>query len=112
MPGFSQAEQSRLARLVLAHRGKLSKIESLPARSVDWMQIVSIRLAALLCKTRTAETLPVPHLRQTEDGFTLALDRNWLDGHPLTEAVLEAEIDEWRGLGMDLLLVDRLPGTR
>ena len=112
MPGFSQAEQSRLARLVLAHRGKLSKIESLPARSVDWMQIVSIRLAALLCKTRTAETLPVPHLRQTEDGFTLALDRNWLEGHPLTEAVLEAEIDEWRGLGMDLLLVDRLPGTR
>ena len=109
MPGFSQAEQSRLARLVLAHRGKLSKIESLPARSMDWMQIVSIRLAALLCKTRTVEPLPTPRLRQTENGFTLALDRSWLDGHPLTEAVLEAEVEEWRGLGMDLLLVDRLP---
>jgi hypothetical protein len=48
-------------------------------------------------------------LKLTENGFILALDRDWLDSHPLTEAVLEAEVDEWRGLGMELLLVGQLP---
>ena len=33
MPGFSKDEQARLARIVLAHRGKLAKIEGLAART-------------------------------------------------------------------------------
>src|SRR5437879_11624209 len=36
MPGFSQKEQARLSRLVLAHRGKLNKLADLPERSADW----------------------------------------------------------------------------
>jgi len=44
---FSQKEQARLSRLVLAHRGKLTKIDDLPEQSDRWALIFALRLAAL-----------------------------------------------------------------
>jgi len=32
----------------------------------------------------------------------LSLPQGWLDEHPLTAAALEAEMDEWRGVGLRL----------
>ncbi|MBI2318136.1 MAG: exopolyphosphatase [Betaproteobacteria bacterium] len=104
MPGFSQAEQARLARLVLAHRGKLAKLEGLPARSADWPLIFCLRLAAMLYLRRQDVALPAIDCRATESGFQLSIARSWLDEHPLTEAALESEADEWRSLGMKLEL--------
>src|SRR5262245_1270410 len=48
MPGFSQKEQSRLSRLVLAYRGKLAKIVGLPERRVEWALILDLRLVILI----------------------------------------------------------------
>ncbi|HEX6268279.1 MAG TPA: exopolyphosphatase, partial [Burkholderiales bacterium] len=36
MPGFSRMEQARLARIVLAHRGKLSKMQDAALDAADW----------------------------------------------------------------------------
>jgi len=36
MPGFSRMEQARLARIILAHRGKLSKIQDAGLEGADW----------------------------------------------------------------------------
>ena len=102
MPGFSQMEQSRLSLLVLAHRGKLSKLEGLSARSDDWPLILALRLAALFYLSRSDIALPRIGCRATESGFQLSIERAWLDQHPLTEAALENESDEWRSLGMKL----------
>ena len=102
MPGFSQMEQARLSRLVLAHRGKLAKLEGLPARSADWPLIFALRLAALFHMSRQDVALPAMGCRLTESGFQLAIARSWLDEHPLTEAALEREADEWRSVGMKL----------
>ena len=100
MPGFSKDEQARLARIVLAHRGKLAKIEGLPARSADWALVFCLRVAALLCRSRV--DLPVPRLgaKSTDTGFQLALRAGWLDEHPLTAAALEAEAEDWRAVGL------------
>jgi len=100
MPGFSKDEQARLARIVLAHRGKLAKIEGLPARSPDWALVFCLRVAALLCRSRT--DVPVPRLgaRATDGGFQLLLAAGWLDEHPLTAAALEAEAEDWRAVGL------------
>jgi len=104
MPGFSGNEQARLARLVLAHRGKLGKMEGLPAKSADWLLVFALRVAAVLYRARVDFDLPPIGSRATDAGFVLTLPPGWLDDHPLTAAALEAEADEWRALGMGLEL--------
>src|SRR3954471_167426 len=47
MPGFSKMEQSRLATLVLAHRGSLDKMQGALESEVDLAQVAAMRLAAL-----------------------------------------------------------------
>jgi exopolyphosphatase/guanosine-5'-triphosphate,3'-diphosphate pyrophosphatase len=100
MPGFSKDDQARLARVVLAHRGKLAKIEGLPARSPDWVLVFCLRIAALVYRSRV--DLPLPRLaaRATDGGFQLGVAGNWLDEHPLTAAALESEAEDWRTVGM------------
>src|SRR5207247_8794021 len=71
MPGFSQKEQARLSRLVLAHRGKLTKIEDLPERSADWALIFSLRLAALFNLSRRDLAFPTPASQASKSGFQL-----------------------------------------
>ena len=100
MPGFSRDEQARLARLVLAHRGKLTKVEGLSARSSDWALIFALRLAALFYLARSDIALPRIACRATDSGFQLGVERGWLEEHPLSEAAIESEADEWRSLGM------------
>jgi len=99
MPGFSKDEQARLARVVLAHRGKLAKIEGLPARSPDWALVFCLRLAVLLCRSRVDVPLARVGARATDSGFQLQLPAGWLDEHPLSAAAIEAEAEDWRAVG-------------
>ena len=106
MPGFSQHEQARLSRIVLAHRGKLGKseLEGLPARSVDWSLIYALRIAALFCRSRNEIRFPKFIAGSTDTGFQLALPADWREAHPMTQAALEEEAQEWAVLGMKLEL--------
>jgi exopolyphosphatase/guanosine-5'-triphosphate,3'-diphosphate pyrophosphatase len=106
MPGFSQPEQRRLARLVLAHRGKLVKaeLEDLAAASPDWALIFALRTAALFTRSRGDIGLPQLASRASGAGFELALPAGWLERHPLTEAALEKDAEEWRAAGMTLVV--------
>ncbi|TAK68339.1 MAG: exopolyphosphatase, partial [Betaproteobacteria bacterium] len=58
MPGFSRMEQAQLARLVLAHRGKLAKLQDLSPVPGDWALAFCLRLASLFCRSRTDPELP------------------------------------------------------
>jgi exopolyphosphatase/guanosine-5'-triphosphate,3'-diphosphate pyrophosphatase len=100
MPGFSRDEQARIARVVLAHRGKLAKIEGLPARSPDWALVFCLRVAALFYRSRVELELPRLAVRATDSGYQLAVPAAWLEAHPLTAAALEAEAEEWRNVGL------------
>ena len=100
MPGFSRDEQARLSGVVLAHRGRLSKLEALSARSEDWSLIFSLRLAVLFYLSRGDIAAPPLSCRANETGFTLSLPRAWLEEHPLSEAALDDEAEEWRALGI------------
>lgn len=102
MPGFSKNEQARLARIVLAHRGKLAKLASLSAKSPDWTLILALRIAALFYRSRTDLRLPRLQCRATASGFQLDVARHWLESHPLTAAALDAEAQEWQALGLRL----------
>lgn len=104
MPGFSKKEQMRLARLVLGHRGRLSRVAALGPEERDWALIFCLRIAALLHRSR-ADTgrLPVG-AKATGRGFQLAVEARWLDGCPLTAAALEEETGQWAGTGRELRL--------
>lgn len=102
MPGFSRDEQLRLSRLVLAHRGKLSKIDGIPARSRDWSMIMALRLATLFCLARGDAGVPDLRCRVAGGAYQVVLPAGWLDDHPLTEAALLAESSEWRTSGCRL----------
>lgn len=100
MPGFSRDEQARVARIVLAHRGKLAKIDGLPARSSDWALVFCLRVASLMYRSRVDLQLPRIACKATDSGYQLGVPGPWLEEHPLTAAALEAEAEEWRAVGM------------
>jgi exopolyphosphatase/guanosine-5'-triphosphate,3'-diphosphate pyrophosphatase len=102
MPGFSRMEQQRLARVVLAHRGKLAKVQDVGLEGSDWMLVLALRLATLLLRSRTDVRVPLLQVTMDEAGFALSLPQAWLDENPLTADALESEAGYWKAVGMKL----------
>ncbi len=104
MPGFSKRDQALLARLVLAHRGKLERVQSLTRIAPEWILILCLRLAALLHRARDDAPMPTIIVVNTDSGFQLQIDKVWLEGAPLTAAVLEEEAPQWANVGIEFKL--------
>ena len=104
MPGFSRMEQARLARLVLAHRGKLRKMQDAGLEGVDWKLVFALRIAALILRSRQDVKLPFLRVAADSGGFAIDLPQSWLDENPLSAAALESETDHWKSVGMKLAL--------
>ena len=107
MPGFSRRDQTRLARLVLAHRGKLERVQPLSKQDRDWTLIFCLRLAVLLHRSREAKSPPEVSVKFSDRGFALAMDEDVLADSPLTAAALQEEADQWRQVGGELLINPR-----
>jgi exopolyphosphatase/guanosine-5'-triphosphate,3'-diphosphate pyrophosphatase len=94
-PGFSQSQQRRLAALVLGQRGGLRKLdEALNDEHFTW-QLLSLRLAALLCHARRQPELDALHLRRHGRMVTLTMAQDWARAHPRTLYLLEEEQASW-----------------
>jgi exopolyphosphatase/guanosine-5'-triphosphate,3'-diphosphate pyrophosphatase len=102
MPGFSRMEQARLARLVLAQRGKLGKVQDLGFEGADWKLVFALRLAALILRSRTDARLPFLRVASDAGGFAIDLPQSWLDENPLSGDALDAEARHWKSVGMKL----------
>jgi len=107
MPGFSKRDQQRLARIVLAHRGKLERVQAITREAADWLLIFALRIAALLHRSRDEGPEAPISASITAKGFMLSADGAWLDHSPLTAATLDDETQQWAGLGSDLRLRKR-----
>jgi exopolyphosphatase/guanosine-5'-triphosphate,3'-diphosphate pyrophosphatase len=104
MPGFSRMEQARLARIVLAHRGKLRKMQDAGLEGADWKLVFALRTASLILRSRSDAKLPFLRVAVDEGGFAIDLPQSWLDESPLSAGALEAEADHWKTVGMKLQL--------
>ena len=104
MPGFSRMEQARLARIVLAHRGKLRKMQDAGLDGADWKLVFALRVAALILRSRSDAKLPFLRVAADAGGFAIDLPQSWLDENPLSAAALESETDHWKAIGMKLSL--------
>jgi exopolyphosphatase/guanosine-5'-triphosphate,3'-diphosphate pyrophosphatase len=102
MPGFSRMEQARLARVVLAHRGKLGKVQDAGLDGADWKLVFALRTASLIQRSRSDIELPFLRVAADHGGFALDLPQSWLDENPLSAAALESEAEHWKAVGMKL----------
>ena len=100
MPGFSRMEQQRLARVVLAHRGKLAKVRDAGLEGSDWTLVFALRIASLIHRNRADGKLPFLRVAGEDAGFSMELPQAWLDGNALSAAALETEAEFWRAVGM------------
>jgi len=102
MPGFSRMEQARLARVVLAHRGKLGKVQDAGLDGGDWRLVFALRCASLILRSRTDLKLPFLRVAADSGGFAIDLPQSWLDDNPLSSDALESEAGHWKAVGMKL----------
>jgi exopolyphosphatase/guanosine-5'-triphosphate,3'-diphosphate pyrophosphatase len=100
MPGFSRMEQQRLARVVLAHRGKLGKMQDEGLEGSDWTLVFALRVASLALRKRTDEKIPLLRAAGDDTGYSIDLPAAWLDENPLAAAELEQETERWKAVGM------------
>ncbi len=99
MPGFSRVEQQRLARIVLAQRGKLEKLREDGMEDADWNLVFALRLASTLLRRRTRVRLPAFKATAVDSRFSLELPKAWLARNALTAAALESESRQWETVG-------------
>lgn len=102
MPGFSRMEQQRLARIVLAQRGKLGKMRDAGMEADDWTLVFALRVAALVQRNRTDTRFPMLRVTGDETGYSLDLPQAWLEENPLAAAALEAETGHWEAVDLRL----------
>lgn len=109
LPGFTQREQRLLAALVLSHRRKLSQeriAETAETRDrrLALRLAVLLRVAALLHRSHVPAGVPV-RARARKRALRLAIDRRWLDEHPLTREDLIEERRRQAAVGFELEVV-------
>jgi exopolyphosphatase/guanosine-5'-triphosphate,3'-diphosphate pyrophosphatase len=104
MPGFSRMDQARVSRIVLAHRGKLERLQGLDPGSRDWALIFCLRLAVILHRSRDATPVRLPQVRCISRGFQVLAEAEWLEGSPLTAAALIEESRQWASVGREFRL--------
>jgi exopolyphosphatase/guanosine-5'-triphosphate,3'-diphosphate pyrophosphatase len=104
MPGFSKKDQGRLALLVLGHRGKLDKVAALPRGDVNWLLILSLRLAVLFHRSRSDQGRPPYRIAMGDKGVSLELPAEWLAANPLTAAAFTDESLAWHRVGLEFRL--------
>ena len=106
MPGFSKTEQNYLSLLALAHRGSLEKLCGRLRTPVELAQVMALRLAALIYRSRSDVQLPAMQGRFSGTKFHLTLASGWLVQNPLTEAALLEEMRQWKDLDVSMQVIE------
>jgi len=106
MPGFSKREQASLASVVLAQRGRLTKIGfELPRDESVATKVLCLRLAVLLSRSRRNVDAQLFSLARINGEFRFSVKADWLASHSLTQYELEQESGEWKSAGIKLEIV-------
>jgi len=93
--GFSQSQQRRLATLVLGQRGGLRKIETALGDERFALQVLSLRLAVVLCHPRQNPDVAALRVRRNARRVSIEYPDAWGELHPQTVYLLEEEAAAW-----------------
>ena len=97
--GFSVSEMHRLSVLVLGHRGKLRKLDTLLSDAGLVSQLLALRLAVILCHARRDPDLAGMSLHRATDGsFEMHLQcrDGWAEAFPQSAHLLREEVLAWQ----------------
>lgn len=95
-PGFSIPELHRMSELVLGQRGKLRKLEQALADELFAMQLMSLRLAVLLCHARQMPEHESIKLSFKPGAFKLSTNPGWAKRYPQSAWLLGEEVLGWQ----------------
>lgn len=102
-PGFAINELHALSQLVLGHRGKLRKVETLLGTEPFTTQLLALRLGCLLCHARREPELATLRLERTGDqSFALQAPPRWAERFPQSAHLLREEQLAWERAGIVL----------
>ena len=97
--GFSLPELHRLSQLVLGHRGKLRKLE-VDFEDAEFMaQLLSLRLAVILCHARRdpdLDGLQVICSTNRDKTFAITCRDAWDQSYPQSAHLLREEVLAWQ----------------
>jgi exopolyphosphatase/guanosine-5'-triphosphate,3'-diphosphate pyrophosphatase len=105
--GFSLSEMHRLSMLVLGHRGKLRKVESALDDADLAAQLLSLRLAVILCHARRDPDLTGLTLQwsaQDASRVRLKCRADWAGAFPQSAHLLREEALAWQKTSWSLVL--------
>ncbi len=109
LPGFSMPELHRLSQLILGHRGKLKKLE-IELKNPEFMiQLLSLRLAAILCHARREPDLKGVCLKPMEGsktGFVIECKKSWIQQWPQSAHLIREECIAWQKSSWQLEFVE------
>ncbi len=106
--GLTQTELHRLSLLVLGHRGKLRKLEVDFDDAAFISQLMSLRLAVILCHARRApdtQGLQLDADPSNPRGARLAARPGWAEAYPQSAHLLREEVLAWQKTPWVLSLV-------
>ena len=106
IPGFSKMEQAQLSQLVLSHQGSLSKVNDFLTNPLNLAQSIALRLATLFYRSRMNIELPQVKIEIKGRQCKLIISLAWLEQNPLTDTLLQAEIDAWKKVDWDFRIVN------
>ena len=101
LPGFTRTDQQYMAKLILAQRGGLGKAEDFLKSQANTRQVLAMRLAVIFAHARKPAPLPLITITRSLNNSVLniAIDRTWLEQHPLTAYMLQQEAADWKKVG-------------
>ncbi len=97
--GLTQTELHRLSLLVLGHRGKLRKLEADFDDAAFISQLMSLRLAVILCHARREpdmQGLQLTAERGNPRGACLTARPGWAEAYPQSAHLLREEVVAWQ----------------
>jgi len=109
LPGFSMSELHRLSQLILGHRGKLKKLE-LELKDTEFaVQLMSLRIAAILCHARREPDLKGMSFKLAENSntsFVIQCKKSWIQQWPQSAHLLREECIAWQKTPWQLEFVE------
>jgi exopolyphosphatase/guanosine-5'-triphosphate,3'-diphosphate pyrophosphatase len=98
-PGFTGSELHRLSMLTLGHRGKLRKLEADFNNEGFIKQLLSLRLAVILCHAKRDPehlSLQLELVSEQSRVFKLCVNKDWAQKYPQTTHLLKEEMNAWQ----------------